>query len=486
MSKIALLNITKDLECPPLNLAYIGAYLERENKSKVKIIDINFDNIYEEIKKFKPDIIGISSFTIKFNLAKEIAQNIKKFYSAPIIIGGVHISTHKKSFSKEFDMAVLGEGEETISKIIKLYDQKKFNAKEFKKLKGLLFWEGNNIVDTGAKELMKNIDILPIPNRHLLNKKYFLKKKSYNKIHGEEVIETGIITSRGCPYKCSFCSSSAFWNRIRFHSPKYIAKEIESLVKNFKINYIVVYDDFFAISKERLDQIIEELKKRKILGKVKFSCCARANVINDELCESMKQLGIITVNFGFESGSDKILKELKGDNVTVEQNINAVKKCISHGLNVSGSFIIGSPGETLENMKETLKIIKKMRKIGASELWCGVAVPYPGTKLWEYAKKKNLLKNFSWEKADPSYIHEPIFLEKSINQKDFIQMFKEIKNESQEINPNKQKSLIRNLKELFYYNYFLYKLSGRVLNNLPQSIRNKIFKKLNLRENLIS
>lgn len=474
MVKIALINIIKDMECPPLTLVYLATYIQKHHKAEVKIIDINFEEPLEEIKKFAPDIIGISSHTIRFNYAKKLANQLKKITNAKIIIGGVHISTHPTSFSKEFDIAVIREGEKTLSEIIDLIEKNKFNTQNLKKVKGIMFWKDNKIIKTKPKEFLENLDEIPIPNRSFVNKKYFEPKISYNKIKGERVIEAGIMTSRGCPYNCSFCSANAFWTKIRFHSPKYVAKEIKYLVDNFNVNYIVIYDDFFAISQKRLNDVREELRKNNTLGKVKFSCSARANVITDDLCKAMKKLGVITVNFGFESGSNKILRKLKGENVTVEQNINATKKCIEHGLNVTGSFIVGSPEEKIKDMEQTLEVIKTLKKLGATELWCGVAVPYPKTKLWEYAVKNNLLKDFKWELANPSYIHNPVFLDKSINKKDFFKIFKEIKNESLDIALDKQSKFSRKIKEKIYYNKNLYSLSEKILQVLPKKIKAKL------------
>lgn len=482
--KLALINVIKDLECPPLTLAYLGTYVRKYNDVEVKIIDINFDNILKEISRFKPDIIGLSAHTITFNSAKKIAQELRKQTEAKIIIGGVHISTNPASFGKEFDIGILGEGEKTLSKIISLFEANKFDAENLRRIKGIIFWNNGKTETTAEKELEENLDEIPAPDRTMLNKAYFMPKISYNKLKGVKVIEAGMMTSRGCPYNCSFCSAAAFWRKIRFHSPEYVAKEIKGLIDNFNVNYIVVYDDFFAISVDRLKKIRKEMEKNKTIGKVKFSCSARVNVINDKLCEEMKKLGIITVNFGFESGSDKIIKLLKGESVSVKQNIDAAKMCIKYGLDVTGSFIVGSPGEKIEDTKKTLEVIKEMRKIGVSEIWCGIAVPYPKTKLWDYAVKKNLLKDFKWDEADPSYIHSMIFLDKDVNKKEFLKIFKQIKDECQGINPQHQSGIIKNIKERVYYNKFLYDISSKMLGMMPSGIKKVIFYLTNIRGNL--
>jgi|SRR3989344_128072 len=484
--KVVLINVIKDLECPPLTLAYLGTYIRKYNNVEVKIIDINFDNIFKEVNDFKPDLIGLSAHTITFNSAKKIAGELKKQTNAKIIIGGVHISTHPASFGKEFDIGILGEGEKILSKIIDLIEKNNLKTENLRKIKGIIFWNNGKTEITAEKELEENIDDIPAPDRTMLNKNYFKQKISYNKLKGEKVIEAGMMTSRGCPYNCSFCSAAAFWRKIRFHSPEYVAKEIKDLIDNFNVNYIVVYDDFFAISVDRLRKIREEMEKNKTLGKVKFSCSARVNVITDKLCEEMKKLGIITVNFGFESGSDKIIKMLKGESVTVKQNIDAAKMCIKYGFDVTGSFIVGSPEEKIEDTKKTLEVIKKMRKIGVSEIWCGIAVPYPKTKLWDYAVKNNLLKDFKWDVADPSYVHSTVFLDKDVNKKEFLKIFRQIKDECQGINPQHQSGIIKKIKERVYYNKFLYDFSSKMMGMMPSRVKKVIFYLTNIRGNLLT
>jgi len=482
MIKLVLVNITKDTECPPLNLAYLATYLKKQlkDKIKIKVVDINFENPLEKILQLKPDIIGISSMTVRYNYANKLAKQVKRNLKVPIIIGGVHVSTCPESFSEFFDIGIAGEGEETTLELMKLFiKHKSFSPKYLQNIKGIIFWQNGKILKTEKRGLI-DLDKLPIPNRKFLDKRYFLPKVSYNKIRGKRVIEAGMLTSRGCPYRCVFCSTSLFWNRVRFHSSERVAKEIGYLTKEFGVNYIVMYDDFFAITEERAQSIYDAMKKLGLIGRVNIACSLRANVVTDNLCRILKDMGVVTVNFGFESGSDRILRYLKAESVTVEQNKKAVILCRKYGFDVTGSFIVGSPGEKIEDMRKTLELIKWMNKQGAIELWCGVAKPYPSTQLWNYGVKNKIIdKNFKWDLVDPSYIHNPVFLDKSISKKEFFRIFKEIKRQSFNTSLcKKENSLLRELKDIFYYNTFLNNIGRATIRALPRPATRLIAKAL--------
>ncbi len=455
MIKLALVNTTRDMECPPLTLAYLATYLKKnmQDKIKISIADINFENPLKKILQLKPNIVGISSMTVKYNLARKLAWQIKGCIDVPIIIGGVHISTCPESFDKAFDIAVIGEGEKTMLELIKLFEKNKsFPINELKKIRGLMFWQDDKIIKTEAREML-DLNEIPIPDRKFLNLGYFTPKISYNKIRGEKVIEAGMLTSRGCPYRCVFCSTSLFWNRVRFNSAERVAEEIQYLTKKFNVSYIVMYDDFFAITEERARKIYNAMKKKDLIGKTKISCSLRANLVTENLCRILGEMGVVTVNFGFESGSDKVLQYLKAESVTVEQNKNAVLLCRKYGFDVTGSFIIGSPGEKIEDMQKTLELMGWMQKQGVIDLWCGVAKPYPATQFWEYGIKNKLIgKNFNFDLVDPSYVHNPVFLDKGISRGEFFRIFREAKRKSFEISMRREARIVRMLKDFIYYN----------------------------------
>jgi radical SAM superfamily enzyme YgiQ (UPF0313 family) len=188
-------------------------------------------------------------------------------------------------------------------------------------------------------------------------------------------------------------------------------------------------------------------------------------------------MGVVTINFGFESGSNRVLQYLKAESVTVEQNKKAVLLCRKYGFDVTGSFMLGSPTETLEDMRKTLELMDWMKENGAVELWCGVTKPYPATQLWTYGVSHNLIsKNFNWDLVDPKYVHNPVFLEKSISKKEFFRLFKEAKYKSFSMTIRKKENpFVRRIKDLVYYNkilYDLYKLNGAITKEVKKSMSN--------------
>jgi len=475
--KLALVNITKDLECPPLTLVYLATYLKKhlKNRIKIKIVDINFEDPSKTIMRLKPDIVGISSMTIRYNYAKRLVEQLKKHADVPVILGGVHISTCPESFSKVFDIAVRGEGEKTILELIELFEKRRaFPVDELKKIKGIMFWDNSNAVRTEAREML-DLKEIPVPDRDYLNPQYFWPRVSYNKIRGKKVIEAGMLTSRGCPYRCVFCSTSLFWNKIRFQAAEKVAKEIKYLITNFKVNYIVMYDDFFAITEDRATEIYNAMKKESLIGKVRISCSLRANLVTDKLCSILRKIGVVTANFGFESGSNRILQYLKAESVTVEQNKNAVRLCRKHGFDVTGSFMMGNPGEKMEDMQKTLELMGWMQKKGVIDLWCGVAKPYPATKFWEYGIKNNLIdENFNFDLVDPSYIHNPVFLDKSISKEEFFRIFREAKYISFSISNKNESRIARKIKDFVYYNKILCDIAKFMAQRMPDKITERM------------
>ncbi len=249
--KIRLINLVKELD-PPLGLCSIATYTREKlsDKIDISIIDTNFDNPIDRIRKDMPDIIGISAMTVYFNTAKILAQKIKEINKDIIVvIGGVHISTHKPSFEKCFDIAVIGEGEETFYNIIKEYmnNNMKLNYEIQKNIKGILFWNYDEMIETQPRELIENLDDIPYPDRSFLSKKYF--KKNINRaLDGKYVMASTMMTGRGCPFKCVFCSTSLFWKKVRLVSPKRFADEVQYLHNKYNVKLISIWDDLFGIT----------------------------------------------------------------------------------------------------------------------------------------------------------------------------------------------------------------------------------------------
>ncbi|MFH1591814.1 MAG: radical SAM protein [Candidatus Woesearchaeota archaeon] len=425
--KIAFVSLQKDAErVPPTSLIYLATYLrEKINlpKENIKIIDKNYHDVKKEIENFNPSILAITAMTVLYQEAINLASEIKKSTNIPILIGGVHTSSLPESLKKCFDVGLIGEGEETLKELIDLYLKKeRFDNEDLKKIKSIVYHENNQIKRTPLRNPL-NLDSLPIPDFTFAHEGYFIKKEIAG-ISGVGV-KCFLLSSRGCPYRCVFCSTSRFWGKMRFHSPEFIAKTVEKAIEDHNADYIQVHDDLFAINTERLISIRREFEKRGILEKIKgIEVAGRANLITDELCEEMKSLKVRVVNFGFESGSERVLDYLKGGSVTVEMNKNAIKSCRKYGFNVYGSLMYGSPSETIEDMKKTNEFIDFCLEEGVSYVWSFVSTPFPATPFWDIALERNKVSpNMNFSLLGHHNIKKPLLLDPEIPTELFARVF---------------------------------------------------------------
>lgn len=423
--KIALISFQCDADrVPPMGLVYLATYLrDRAGIKNIKIIDKNFHDVDSEAAKYSPDIIGIAAMTITYGEAIRFAERFKKKNSAPVIIGGVHISSIPESLKPCFDIAVLGEGEETLSELVSLYLKKeKFDKKDLKKIKCLAFHDSGKLVMTPLRKPLE-LDSLPLPDFDFVEKAYFVPKEIPSL--SQFGVKAHILTSRGCPYRCVFCSTSRFWGKVRLHSPEYTAKLVKQAIEKYGADYIAVADDLFTISVERLRAFKKEFEKQEILDKIKgIECQPRANLITDGMCQVMKELKVKVVSFGFESGSDRVLNWLKAGSVTVEMNKKAIVLCRKYGFNVYGSLMFGSPGEKIKDMQKTLDFIDFAIKHRATYVWSFVSTPFPDTPFWDIALKRGKVSNnMDWDLLTHHNLDNPLLLDEEIDRQEFKRIF---------------------------------------------------------------
>jgi radical SAM superfamily enzyme YgiQ (UPF0313 family) len=429
--KLALVNVFKDFGAPPMGLVYLATYLkEYANFEDTKIIDVNVHDVFHELKRYKPDLIGISAMTVAYNRAIQLANKIKQdsdLSEVPILIGGVHISTLPTSLDKSFDIGIVGEGEQTLLELVQLYEKYgAFEKNQLQDIKGIVYHNKGKLVITEKRELITPLDKLPIPDRSFLDPLYFEPQEVFFTAKYGRVAH--ILTTRGCPYKCVFCSTTMFWQTVRAHSVEHVYNEVAELVDKYKVDSIQIWDDLFTYNKKRLREIVKIFKENRITEKVQLSCQSRANLVDDELCGILKELNIKCVGFGFESGSEKNLKYLKKGSVKVEQNINAAKICKRHGFKVMGSLMFGSPGETIEDMKQTLAFIDTMKEIDVDLMWAFVTTPFPGTEIWKIAKERGVVsEDMDWDQLNHSNIDNPMVLDPSVDIEEFKKVFEDAK-----------------------------------------------------------
>lgn len=381
--KIGFIKATNEIDVQwfkPLAFGYLKGYLDKNLKSPVSMALLDTP---EELDEF--DIVAISSTSQDYAQAIQIARSMKqKNRNTVMVLGGHHITYLPETLTEDFDIGVRGEGEQTFLDLINYFQKNGFVLipEKLKKILGVIFRENGNLMATEKRPLL-DLDALPHPDRKSGGSQY-------------------IFTSRGCPFKCSFCSSSAFWEKTRFFSANYVVEEIEQLLQQFPgMKQVPIWDDLFIADKKRLMKIIDLVEARGINKKVNFSFSVRANLVDDEMCIALKRLNVVGVAFGAESGSDRILK-LMNKGAAVQQNQKALDLLQTYGIPVMCSFIVGWPTETEEEVRKTFEFI--LQNIAAGKLSNSNAVnilmPIPGTALWDTAVHDGLidLDHFDWRR----------------------------------------------------------------------------------------
>lgn len=369
---------------PPLGLAYLAAVLEQED-FEIRIMDcpvceMNHEKLRADLASFEPTLIGIASMTPTIPSALKSARVAKEACpDAKVIMGGPHATFADKQILTEeaaVDIVVRGEGEETLLELAQHLPK----LEKLHEIKGITFRKNNQIIQTPDRPFIQNLDELPRPAyKYIPIEKY--------RIHGKKLLP--IMTSRGCPFQCTFCvASQMFGAKFRARSPKSVVDELEWLRDEYGAEGVSFNDDALTLDRKRILDICDGIIERKI--RLPWGCGARADEVSKEVLAKMRKAQCNEVYFGVESGCQKILDAVK-KRVLIEQCENAVKWAKEEGLFVTVSSIIGYPGETRETMKQTLDLIHRMEP---DDAWLCHATPYPGTEL------RALVESLGWKMSE--------------------------------------------------------------------------------------
>lgn len=378
-----------DRSLPALGIAYCAAYLEKEGFT-VKILDMQAeprtpDELKSILQEWSPKFVGLTATTVEIERALEVARFAKE--NSPqtgIIFGGVHSTLlPEEILSHEFvDLVVRGEGEITLTELME--------ARPLEDISGLSFKKNGKIVHNQAREFIENIDDIPYPAHHLLPmKKYRPSTGNYKRLPA-----MSMMTSRGCPGKCTFCSTKAMGKRTRFRTPANIVGEIEKLIKDYGIKEISFYDDTITAKRKNMQGMCELILKRGV--DITWSCMSRVDCIDQETLRLMKQAGCHQIGYGVESGDENILKNIK-KHISLEKAKEAVAMTKEAGLDVRCMFMFGNPGETEETLEKTLHLAIKL---DPDIVVFNITTPYPGTEMYEWAVKNGYLNITNWDKYD--------------------------------------------------------------------------------------
>lgn len=366
-----------EIPSPPLGISYLAAALERVGVD-VRVLDLvvsacdraKLERILDE---FQPDIVGATSVTMTFDSAISVIRNVKQI--DPTIftaMGGAHVSFCAEQTLKkhpELDLVALGEGEETIVDIVRAFE----NGRDFSKIPGLTYRDGDEIRTTGARGYWIDVDTLPVPSRHLV------PLGRYRALD----LPISMTTSRGCPFQCIFCTGRQLVGaKIRYRQAKSVVDEMEH-VASLGFKRLNLADDLFTARKDHANAVCDEILNRGL--KVTWTSFSNVNTVDVPLLKKMKASGCILVSFGLESANADILKTVK-KGTKIPKIIEAVQMCNEAGVQPHGSFIVGLPGETPETLRELHEFSRKLADMGC-ETGVHMLAPFPGTAVYEQREK---------------------------------------------------------------------------------------------------
>ena len=368
----------------PLGLGYLLATLQKERATKAvhfEKFETAINRLPDIMASFKPTVVGLTCSTFNRGRVRRVINWLKVYYpDVKIVVGGVHASFYPEQMIQNYgaDFVVIGEGEETITQLCRAIDE---NA-PLDWINGIAYKLGKSVVCTKPREPIPCLDSLPIPDY------------SYA---GNMMKNSGlgfVFTSRGCPARCTFCSTTAYWGqKVRTHSPKRIVDEIEILIEKYGTRKILFHDDTFNLTVNKVTGICDEIISRKV--DITWAASCRVHPVSQEMIDKMVEAGCRHICWGIESGSAEMLARIN-KKITQEQIKTAYEMCRKHIGTISvGAFaMVGNPGESEKTIQESVNFINTLPMTDSP----GAAVLYilPGTKVYEDIKKKEPSIDLFW------------------------------------------------------------------------------------------
>ncbi len=392
----------------PLGLLSIAAYLEREGH-EVHVHDClgpeaatgNGANA-RAILAYKPDLVGFSATTSGFLDGYDLAVRVKTARSEiKIVFGGVHISAMGSVLLDQFediDYLCMGEGETTLAELA--------SGEEPALITGLVWRDQKEAVANPGRSHIPDLDGLPFPSYEKLNgfpKGYNLPLFSY-------ILSPGatMVTSRGCPYQCSFCDRSVFKRDYRYNSAEYVYEHMRYLKERFGVRHINIYDDLFTAHRRRITKLCDLLVS-KPLG-MQFNCAVRAGQCDNELLDMLKSAGFLQLSLGIETGDSELMKTHK-PGVHLDEICDTVRRIQEKGLRAKGLFIMGLPGDTCESIKKTSDFVISL---GLDDMNMSKFTPFYGAPVWASTFEEGIF-DYDWRKMNCLNF---VFIPKGIGSKD--------------------------------------------------------------------
>ncbi len=377
----------------PLSLVYIATYLNSKGH-QASIIDALAEDLDEEVieqrlKDENFDVIGVTMLTLMYSQALNVCKIAKKINPKTYtIIGGPHPTIAASATlqnEKEIDFAVVGEAEFAFAELLEALDGKR----SLSSVDGIAYkTQKGEVKLTKPREVIDDLDVLPIPDRSLLKMELYRPSVSYYKKLPAHII----LTTRGCPYRCTFCSK-VFDKKYRQNSVDYTVKEMKILIEKFGAKEIVFRDDTFTMRFPWIYEFCNKVIEEGLNKKVRWSCMTRVNLVTLDMLNLMKKAGCWGIHFGVESGNQRLLDLIKKD-TTVQQIRDTFNWCKQAGIETRAFMMLGLPTETKEESLQTIKFAKELDPDWAQFT---ITTPYPGTELYNQANEYGDLKSIEWD-----------------------------------------------------------------------------------------
>lgn len=363
---------------PHFGLAQLATNLDKAGYT-VGIIDaypfsISEKTILRYVNKIKPKIIGLSTFSIALRELYSLVKALKEFKDIELILGGCHVSAQPQLLKVlNLKYALFGEADYSIIDLCNYLLYKKVSLEE---ISGLIYNNNGNLVINRYEEL-KDLDSLPLPSY-----RYYLTKVDTSVMY--------LVSSRGCRFRCTFCSKYGYRERVVFRSPELVVEDMKKIKRDYPSSLIIFTDENFTVNKERIIKICELLKQEKI--NIRWGCLARIDYIDEELINMMKNVGLETLLFGIESGVEEVRKKL-GKPFKNEYCKKIINYCKKSGIITTAFFLLGMPDENLSDMNKTIEFA---RELEIDHVYFNTYVLTPASLLYERLKNEGIIDDNIW------------------------------------------------------------------------------------------
>ena len=392
---------------PPLGLLYLSSYLrEHSPQHQVSICDArfkeySFDKIEGIIREARPDLLGVTSFSMESKEAHEIARRAKKnFPQMPVILGGPYATSDyaQALADQNFDVAVIGEAEKSFHQFVAALDNGPGGSgSSWTTVRELAYRKNGAIVKTDMREYVEDLDELPYPAWDMINlEEYFQrrgtrKRTAFNQ-HQMKRRVLSIFTTRGCPYRCTYCHN-LFGKKLRKRSVENVIGELKLMKEKFGVEEVEIIDDIFNLDLDRAKQIFRRIIAEKLDFKFSFPNGLRTDRLDEEILDLFKRGGVYRLVFAIESGTPRVQKLIK-KNLDLEKAQRNIALAAKRGFSLGGFFMMGFLDETEDEIWNTINFALQSKLQTAAFF---IVTPFPNTEIWQEAQNLGLNLSADYE-----------------------------------------------------------------------------------------